>query len=75
MPKLPVLSGRDVIRALQKAGFAIHHQRGSHVILKQTSPPHLRIPVPDHQTVKRGLLRAIIREAGLTRDQFENLLE
>ena len=75
MPKLPVLSRRDVIRALQRAGFEIHHQRGSHVILKQTNPPHLRIPVPDHKTIKRGLLRAIIREAGLTPEQFEKLLE
>lgn len=75
MPKLPVLSGREVIRALQKVGFLIHHQTGSHVILKQTDLPHLRLSVPDHKVIKRGLLRAIIREAGLTREQFELLLK
>lgn len=75
MGKLPVLSGRDVIKTLQKAGFQIHHQTGSHVILKQVAPPHLRLSGPDHQSIKRGLLRAIIREAGLTREQFEDLLK
>ena len=75
MARLPVLSGRDVIKALQKAGFEIHHQTGSHVILKQARPPHLRLSVPNHKTIKRGLLRAIVREAGLMREQFEKLLK
>jgi len=75
MGKLPVLSGRDVIKALQKAGFEVHHQTGSHVIVKQIHPPHLRLSVPDHGALKRGLLRAIIRDAGLTREQFDALLE
>lgn len=75
MGKLPVLSGREVIEALQKAGFQVHHQTGSHVILKQAGPPYIRLSVPDHRTIKRGLLRATIREAGLTRERFEELLE
>ena len=75
MPKLPVLSGRDVIKVLLKVGFEIHHQTGSHVILKQTRAPHVRLSVPDHKAIKRGLLRAIIREAALTREQFELLLK
>lgn len=75
MPKLPVLSGQGVVKALQKAGFEVHHQKGSHIILKQTSPPHIRLSVPNHKEVKRGLLRAIIREAGLTRERFLELLE
>jgi len=74
MGKLRVLSGRDVINALQNVGFEIHHRTGSHVIFKQTDPPHLRLSVPDHKTLKRGLLRAIIRDAGLTREQFDSLL-
>lgn len=75
MPKLPVLSGQDVVKALQKTGFEIHHQKGSHIILKQVVPPHFRLSVPNHKQIKRGLLRAIIREAGLTREQFLELLE
>ena len=75
MPRLPVLSGEEVIRILEQAGFEVHHQKGSHVVLKQTSSPHTRLPVPKHKTIKRGLLRAIIREAGLTRDEFLRLAD
>ena len=73
MPKLPVLSGEEVIRILERVGFEVHYQKGSHVILKQTGPPHTRLPVPMHKTIKRGLLRALIRQAGLTRDEFLRL--
>ena len=75
MPKLPVVSGQDFVRALTKAGFELHHQKGSHIILKQTSPPFARLSVPNHKELKRGLLASLIREAGLTREQFQNLLE
>lgn len=75
MPKLPVVSGQDVVRILTKAAFEVHHQKGSHIILKQTSPPFARLSVPDHKELKRGLLVSLIRESGLTRDQFVRLLE
>jgi len=75
MPKLPVLSGRELVKVLRRAGFEFHHQEGSHMILKQQEPPYFRISVPDHRTIKRGLLRGIIREAGLSREEFERLLE
>lgn len=75
MPKLPVLSGQEVVKALQKAGFQVHHQKGSHIVLKQAVPPYIRLPVPNHKEIKRGLLRAVIREAGLTREEFLELLE
>ena len=45
------------------------------MILKQTRAPHVRLSVPDHKAIKRGLLRAIIREAALTREQFELLAQ
>ena len=75
MPKLPVVSGQDVVRALAKAGFDVHHQKGSHIILKQTVPPFARLSVPNHKEIKRGLLSSLLREAGLTREQFMALLE
>ena len=75
MPKLPVVSGQDLVRALTKAGFEVHHQKGSHIILKQTNAPFARLSVPNHKELKRGLLASLIREAGLTREQFQNLLE
>lgn len=70
MPKLPILSGKELIRILEKAGFEVQYQKGSHVILKRNRSPHIRLPVPNHKTIKQGLLRAIIREAGLTREEF-----
>ena len=75
MPKLPVLSGRELVKILNKAGFEFHHQKGSHMILRQAQPPSLRVSAPDHKAIKRGMLRGIIREAGLTREEFERLLE
>lgn len=75
MPKLPVVSGQDFVRALTKAGFEIHHQKGSHIILKQTVPPFARLSVPNHRELKRGLLVSLLRDAGLTRDEFLALLE
>jgi predicted RNA binding protein YcfA (HicA-like mRNA interferase family) len=49
-------------------------QRGSHIILRQEKYPHRRMVVPDHKEVTRGTLRAIIRETGLTVDEFKALL-
>ena len=74
MPKLPVVSGQDVVRALTKAGFEVHHQKGSHIILKQTVSPFARLSVPHHKELKRGLLLSVLRDAGLTREQFIELL-
>ena len=63
-----------MVRALTQAGFEVHHQKGSHVILKQTVAPFARLSVPDHRELKRGLLLSLIRDAGLTREQFIALL-
>jgi predicted RNA binding protein YcfA (HicA-like mRNA interferase family) len=72
--ELPVLSGRQLVKALCKIGYEFDHQRGSHIVLRQTDPPHRRLTVPDHDEVAKGTLRAIIRQAGLTVDQFKALL-
>ncbi|MDZ7616376.1 MAG: type II toxin-antitoxin system HicA family toxin [Patescibacteria group bacterium] len=74
MSGLPVVSGREVVNALEKIGYAFDRQRGSHMILRQQNPPHRRLTVPDHKEVGRGTLRAIIRQAGLTVEEFNNLL-
>jgi len=75
MDKLPVLSGREIIKLLGKAGFRFHHQKGSHIVLKLDKAPFIRVVVPDHKTVKRGMLRGIIKEAGLSREEFLKLTE
>jgi predicted RNA binding protein YcfA (HicA-like mRNA interferase family) len=73
MSKLPVLSGADCIKALVKVGFAVERQRGSHVILVREAP-RTTLVVPEHKELDRGTLRAIIRQAGLSVDEFVALL-
>ena len=74
MTRLPVVSGRDAVKALGKMGYAVDHQTGSHMILRRSTPPFRRLTVPDHKELAKGTLRAIIREAGLTVEQFTGLL-
>ncbi|MCW6158950.1 MAG: type II toxin-antitoxin system HicA family toxin [Thermoplasmatales archaeon] len=74
MPKLPVVSGSEVVKALTKIGFFIDHQTGSHVIMRRDGEKVLTITVPQHRELKKGTLRAIIRQSGLTAEEFENLL-
>jgi len=73
--KLPILSGKEVIKALSKVGYTRDHQRGSHIVLRREEPPHRRIAVPNFGEIPRGTLRAIISEAGLTIEQFLALLD
>jgi predicted RNA binding protein YcfA (HicA-like mRNA interferase family) len=74
LSKLPGISGREVIRAFERVGYEQDRQRGSHVVLRHRDPPHRRLVVPEHRTVARGTLRALISEAGLTVDEFIALL-
>ena len=75
-PKLPVVSGRQAIRALEQVGYQVVRQRGSHIRLRDESDPeHLAVTVPDHKTLKPGLLRQILRDANLTVDEFTDLLK
>jgi predicted RNA binding protein YcfA (HicA-like mRNA interferase family) len=75
-PRVPILKPREVLHALQKAGFEIHHQSGSHAQLKHPGKPHLRVTVPRHDRfdVPVPVLRSIIRQAGMTVDEFLELL-
>ena len=72
MSRLPVCSGQDAIRAFQKLGYAVDHQTGSHIILRH--PQMRRLTVPNHRELAKGTLRALIREAGLTKEEFVRLL-
>lgn len=74
MSKLPVVSGQDIIKALAKIGYVFDHQRGSHIVIRQTFEPYRRITVPNHKEIAKGTLRKIIREAGLTVEDFASLL-
>ena len=71
MSKLPLLSWREVIKALNKIGFVVARQKGSHIILVKDDRV---VPVPRHDQIKRGLLLEIIAEAGMTKEEFLKLL-
>ena len=71
MPRLRRVSGREAIRALERLGFAQVRQRGSHVILKkQTAEGPKGCSVPLHRELAIGTLRGILRQAGVTPDEF-----
>ena len=74
MSRLPRVSGRDVVTALGKIGYNFDRQRGSHIVLRHFEPPHRMLTVPDHTEIAKGTLRAIIRQAGLTVEEFTDLL-
>ena len=73
--RLPALKPREVVRALERGGFFVHHTTGSHRILKHPEHPELRITVPFHRRdLKHGTLRSIVRQAGFTVEEFQKLL-
>jgi len=74
LTRLPALTGREVVKALRKIGYELDRQHGSHMILRQADPPFRRLVVPDHKELRRGTLRAIIRQAGLSVPEFLELL-
>ncbi len=73
MAILPVLSGRDVVRAFCKDGWRIARQRGSHIILVKAGSI-TTLSVPDHKEIAKGTLRGLIRASRLTVEQFVVLL-
>lgn len=73
MSKLPVISGRECVKALGKVGFYFKRQEGSHIILRRNDP-FAQVVVPNHKELDRGTLRAIIRQVGISVDEFVKLL-
>ena len=68
---MPVISGKKALKALQKAGFEISRQKGSHIVLtKKTNGKKLVTVIPMHKELDPGTLIAIISQAGMTREQF-----
>jgi predicted RNA binding protein YcfA (HicA-like mRNA interferase family) len=71
MPKLPHISGSEAVRALQRLGFEISRQRGSHIVMKRGSSGCV---VPDHREIKTGTLAGVLRQAGVSVDEFVSAL-
>ena len=74
MTKLPSISGRECVRALEKAGVYMSRQTGSHMNLRRDDP-YGKVVVPSHRELDRGTLRRVIRQAGLTVEEFVALLK
>lgn len=74
MSRLPVVSGKEAVKAFEKIGYAFDHQTGSHMILRRELSPFRRLTVPNHNEIAKGTLRSLIREAGLTVNEFVKLL-
>ena len=75
MPKIPPLNPRKLIKILEKTGFKIVRQKGSHVIMMNDRKTRIVMPVHPGKDIKPGLIRAIIREAGISREKFFKLLK
>lgn len=74
MSNLPVVSGKKLCKARKKMGYTVDHQTRSHIFLRNEHRPYRRLTVPNHREVARGTLRAILRSAGLTVEEFLELL-
>lgn len=73
MPKLPVISGRELIRAFERAGYVLARTKGSHAALRHSQSGQTVI-VPLHDELKAGTLRAILRQAGIDVERLRELL-
>ncbi len=75
MPKLPRLNPKNVLSALKRAGFYIHHQTGSHVNLRHEIKSHLHVVIPFHnKDLAPKTLKSIIAQAGLIVEEFKKLI-
>lgn len=72
MARLPLISGDDFVNVMRKIGYIWDHTEGSHMTL--IHPSRGRLSVPRHRELGRGLLRSLIRDAGLSREEFIELL-
>jgi predicted RNA binding protein YcfA (HicA-like mRNA interferase family) len=73
MTRLPQLSGPELVRALQSAGFTVRRQQGSHIVMRRDDP-FAQTVVPNHRQIDRGTLRAILRQIDLSADELIKLL-
>jgi predicted RNA binding protein YcfA (HicA-like mRNA interferase family) len=73
MPKLPRISSRECVRALEKVGFYFVRQKGSHIVMRRNSP-FAQTVVPENNEIPVGTLRSILRDADLSVEEFIDLL-
>jgi predicted RNA binding protein YcfA (HicA-like mRNA interferase family) len=75
VPKLPRITGKEIVSALKRAGFTLSHTRGSHHYLWHEANKHMvTVPVHTGEIIKPGTLQSILKQAGLTVEEFIKLL-
>ena len=74
MTRLPEISWRDVVKALEKSGFVFDRQKGSHMVYYHPNT-QATATVPRHGSIKKGTLHQILKQAGLSREQFLELIQ
>jgi len=73
LPKLRILSGKDVCSILAQHGFQEVRRRGSHVVMQKKLPQTtITVPVPDHKEIRIGTPQSIIRQSGIPKTEFES---
>ena len=76
MPRLPVVSGREMLRALKRGGFELERQRGSHAVLVNRERGRAAVvPLHGGKDIPPGTIRGILQQAGLTADDLRALLK
>ncbi|MGO8757533.1 MAG: type II toxin-antitoxin system HicA family toxin [Terracidiphilus sp.] len=74
MTRLPRIKGKELVRALERAGFTVDRSRGSHVFLRHPDGRTTTVPLHSGETIGPGLLRAILRDVELSVDELAGLL-
>lgn len=75
MTGIPVISGKELCKILRRAGYITDHQTGSHIILRNKKYPYRRLSVPNHKELAKGTFRAVLRHAGLSLEEFIELMK
>jgi predicted RNA binding protein YcfA (HicA-like mRNA interferase family) len=71
MPKFPGLSGAQIVRALERLGFVVARQSGSHIVMRRNAQGCV---VPNHKEVKVGTVNGVLRQAGVTAEEFNSVI-
>jgi predicted RNA binding protein YcfA (HicA-like mRNA interferase family) len=75
MPRVPIVSGSEAVRALQRLGFNVDRQRGSHVVMKKVTPAgEIGCVIPMHREIAAGTLRSALKMAGVSVEDFTGAL-
>ena len=74
--KLPIISGQEILKILKKEGFLVISQKGSHIKVRKQRPSNgtITVIIPNHKTLKRGTLKAILKQADITPEQLLSLI-